>query len=41
MKVGLVHEATWRTRTEARAAPFEYIELFYNGLRRHSSLGVS
>ena len=39
VKVELVHEATWRTRTEARAALFEYIELFYNGLRRHSSLG--
>jgi len=26
-------------RAEARAAIFEYIEVFYNILRRHSSLG--
>lgn len=39
LKVELVHDATWETRIEARAALFEYIELFYNGHRRHSSLG--
>ena len=27
------------TRAEARAAIFEYIEVFYNRQRRHSSLG--
>ena len=29
----------WDTRTEARSAVFEYIEVFYNRLRRHSYLG--
>lgn len=28
-----------RTRADARAHVFDYIELFYNGRRRHSSLG--
>ena len=27
------------TRAEARAALFEYIEVFYNRIRLHSSLG--
>jgi putative transposase len=27
------------TRYEARAAMFEFIEVFYNRVRRHSSLG--
>jgi putative transposase len=35
----LVDGATWRTRGEARRALFAYIELWYNRLRRHSSLG--
>ena len=39
LKVELVHEATWGTRPEAGGALFEYIEGFYNGQRRHSSLG--
>jgi putative transposase len=39
LKRELVHEATWPTRSAARAALFEYIELFYNGWRRHSALG--
>ena len=34
-----VHGRRYRTRQEARADPFEYIEVFYNRLRRHSSLG--
>ncbi len=29
----------WATPTEARAAVFDYIEVFYNRIRRHSSLG--
>lgn len=39
LKVELVHDATWVTRAAARAELFEYIEVFYNGQRRHSSLG--
>jgi putative transposase len=27
------------TRDQARAAIFEYLEVFYNRVRRHSSLG--
>ena len=39
LKVELVHDATWDTRTAARTELFDYIELFYNGRRRHSALG--
>jgi putative transposase len=39
LKKELVHGARFATRAEARAAIFEYIEVFYNGQRRHSSLG--
>jgi putative transposase len=39
LKVELVHEATWATRAVAQAEIFEYLERFYNGQRRHSSLG--
>ena len=39
LKVELVHDAAWPTRTAARAELFEYLELFYNGRRRHSALG--
>jgi putative transposase len=39
LKKELVHGADFVTRTEARAAIFEYIEVFYNAQRRHSSLG--
>ena len=35
----LVHDADFATRAEARAAIVEYIEVFYNNRRRHSSLG--
>jgi putative transposase len=34
-----VHHARFRTRAEARTAVFEYIEVFYNRQRLHSSLG--
>ena len=30
LKVELLHDATWGTRTEARAALFDYIAVFYN-----------
>ena len=39
LKVELVHDATWATRTTARTELFEYLEVFYNGQRRHSALG--
>jgi|SRR5947209_1765648 len=39
LKKELVHDADFATRVEARAAIFEYIEMFYNVQRRHSSLG--
>jgi putative transposase len=39
LKIELDHEGAWRTRAEAHHAVFHYIELFYNGVRRHSTLG--
>src|SRR3954453_12417851 len=39
LKKELVHGADFATRAEARAEIFEYIEVFYNNQRRHSSLG--
>src|SRR5213080_2032320 len=37
LKVELVHDATWATRTAARSELFDYLEVFYNGRRRHST----
>jgi putative transposase len=34
-----VHHRKFETRDEARAAIFEYIEVFYNRQRLHSTLG--
>ncbi len=39
LKKELVHDADFATRAEARAALVEYIEVFSNNQRRHSSLG--
>src|SRR5580692_9079186 len=39
LKKELVHDADFATRAEARAALVEYLEVFYNNQRRHSSLG--
>lgn len=39
LKKELVHHERYRTRDEARRSLFEYIEVFYNRVRRHSSLG--
>jgi transposase InsO family protein len=39
LKKELMSERTFATRSEARAAVFEYIEVFYNRQRLHSSLG--
>jgi putative transposase len=35
----LVHDEDYATRAEAKASIFEYIEAFYNRVRRHSALG--
>ena len=39
LKIELVYTTDWATRADARAAVFEYLEIFYNSYRRHSSLG--
>ncbi|MDX1411929.1 MAG: IS3 family transposase [Nitrospirales bacterium] len=39
LKVELTHARQYRTRQEARREIFEYIEVFYNRQRRHSTLG--
>jgi transposase InsO family protein len=37
-KMELVYFEKYRTRQEARGSIFEYIEVFYNRVRRHSAL---
>jgi len=39
LKTELVYRRRFATRSEARQAIFEYIEVFYNRQRRHSALG--
>ncbi len=39
LKTELVYHEKYLTREQARQSIFEYIEVFYNRLRRHSSLG--
>jgi transposase InsO family protein len=39
LKVELIHRRTFKTREEAMRAIFEYIEVWYNRERLHSSLG--
>lgn len=39
LKKELVHHEDYQTRQQARASIFEYIEVFYNNQRLHSSLG--
>jgi transposase InsO family protein len=39
LKTELVHQEHYATREQARASIFQYIEVFYNRIRRHSSLG--
>ena len=34
-----MHHERYATRDQARQALFEYLEVFYNRTRRHSSLG--
>ncbi len=40
MQVELLDTCRWRTRIELANAIFEYIEIFHNRRRRHSSLGM-
>jgi putative transposase len=40
IKRELVHRHRFPTRAAARTAVFEYIEVFYNRIRRHSSIGM-
>ncbi len=39
LKKELIHDRRYLTREEARQDIFEYIEVFYNRMRRHSTLG--
>jgi transposase InsO family protein len=39
LKRGLIHPRNFTTRAEAKAAIFEWIEVFYNRTRLHSALG--
>jgi transposase InsO family protein len=39
LKAELVRDRNYKTRQEATADIFEYIEVFYNRQRRHSTLG--
>lgn len=40
MQVELLNRQRWRTRIELASAIFEYLEVFHNRQRRHSSLGM-
>ena len=39
LKLELMDDKPFETRDAARAAVFEYVELFYNRIRMHSALG--
>ncbi len=40
MQVELLDRKPWKTRVELSNAIFEYLEIFHNRRRRHSSLGM-
>ena len=40
LKKELVHRRSWPTKAELRTEIFDYIEVFYNRRRRHSTLGM-
>ena len=40
VQVELLDRRRWRTRLELANALFEYLEVFHNRQRRHSSLGM-
>lgn len=39
LKTELIHHRCFETREQARQETFEYIEVFYNRQRKHSTLG--
>ncbi|WP_339613453.1 integrase core domain-containing protein [uncultured Rubinisphaera sp.] len=39
LKKELVYHERYKNRSEARSSLFEYIEVFYNRVRKHSALG--
>jgi len=39
LKVELIHRTRFQTREEAKAKIFEYVEMYYNTRRAHSTLG--
>lgn len=39
LKTELIHGKKYQTRKEARLSIFEYVEVFYNRIRKHSALG--
>ena len=41
LKTERIARKTYRSRNQARAEVFDYIERFYNPTRRHSTLGIS
>jgi transposase InsO family protein len=40
LKKELIHRGSWETREQLRVAVFDYIEVFYNATRRHSTLDM-
>ena len=40
LKKELIHRRSWPDREELRREVFDYVELFYNPVRRHSTLGM-
>ncbi len=38
LKTELVNQRTYQTRAEAKSSIFEYIEVFYNKIRWHSTI---
>jgi transposase InsO family protein len=40
MQVELLNTRRWKTRVELATAIFEYLEIWHNRQRRHSSLGM-
>jgi len=39
VEIELIEDADWHTRDDARSAIFDFMEVWYNRYRRHSSLG--
>ena len=39
LKIGIVHDEKYFTRSQAARAIFEYVQVFYNRQRIHSSIG--